>query len=136
MLLFWILMVSDRGGRVVDFLVCEYASPPRELELSMDAMMMTSPGPRLSSMCVPNFSILRKNRGIDLGIRKLGFPRGSNSKEYACNAGDLALIPGLGRSPGGGHGNPLQYSPQENPHGQRSLAGYSPWGHKESDMTE
>jgi hypothetical protein len=42
----------------------------------------------------------------------------------------------LGRSPGGGHGNPLQYSCLKNPHGQRSLAGYSPWGHKESDMTE
>ena len=46
-------------------------------------------------------------------------------------------IPGLGRSPGRGHGNPLQYSCLENPHGQRSLAGYdSPWGHKESDTTE
>ena len=40
------------------------------------------------------------------------------------------------RSPGEGHGNPLQYSCLENPHEQRSLAGYSPWGHKESDMTE
>ena len=39
-------------------------------------------------------------------------------------------------SPGGGHGNPLQYSCLENPHGQRSLAGYSPWGHRKSDMTE
>jgi len=38
--------------------------------------------------------------------------------------------------PGGGHGNPLQYFCLENPHGQRSLAGCSPWGHKESDMTE
>ena len=38
--------------------------------------------------------------------------------------------------PGGGHGNPLQYSCQENPHGQRSLVDFSPWGHKESDMTE
>ena len=37
----------------------------------------------------------------------LGFPGGSDGKEYACNAGDLGLIPGLGRSPGGGHGNPL-----------------------------
>ena len=46
------------------------------------------------------------------------------------------MIPGLGRSPGEGHGNQLQYSCLENPHGQRSLAGYSPWGHKESDMTE
>ena len=40
------------------------------------------------------------------------------------------------RSPGGGHGNPLQFSCLENPHGQRSLAGYSPWGHKELDNTE
>ena len=61
---------------------------------------------------------------------------GSAGKESACNAGDLGSIPGLGRSPGGGHGNSLQYSRLENPHGQRSLAGYSPWGHKESDTTE
>ena len=46
------------------------------------------------------------------------------------------LIPGLGRSPGGGHSNPFQYSCLENPHGQRSLTGYSSWGHKESDVTE
>ena len=45
-------------------------------------------------------------------------------------------LPGLGRSPGGGHGNPLQYSCLENPHGRRSLVGYSPWGHRESDMPE
>ena len=45
-------------------------------------------------------------------------------------------FPGLGRSPGGGHGNPLQYSCLENPHGQRSLAGYSSWDHQESDMTK
>ena len=43
---------------------------------------------------------------------------------------------GLGRSPGGGHGNPLQYSFLENSHGQRSLVGYSPWNCKESNMTE
>ena len=39
----------------------------------------------------------------------LGFPGGSDGEESACNAGDLGSIPGLGRSPGGGHGNPLQY---------------------------
>ena len=66
----------------------------------------------------------------------LGFPGGSDGKESTHNAGDLGLILGLGRSPGGGHGNPLQSSCLENPHGQRSLAGYSPWGCKESDMTE
>ena len=66
----------------------------------------------------------------------LGFPGGSDGKESACNVGDLGLNPGLGRCPGGGHGNPLQYSCLENPHGQRSLVGYSPWGHKESDTTK
>ena len=47
-------------------------------------------------------------------------------------------IPSLGweDSPGGGHGNLLQYSCLENPHGQRSLAGYTPWGRKELDTTE
>ena len=44
-----------------------------------------------------------------------GFPGSSNGKEFACNAGDLGLIPGSGRSPEGGHGNPLQYSCLENP---------------------
>ena len=57
---------------------------------------------------------------------QVGFPRSSVGKEYACNAGDLGLIPGSGRSPGEGTGNPLQYSCLEHPHGQRSLAGYSP----------
>ena len=45
----------------------------------------------------------------------MGFTGGSDSKEFACNAGDLGLIPGLRRSPGGGHRNPLQYSCLENP---------------------
>ena len=64
------------------------------------------------------------------------FPGGSDSKESACNAGDLGSIPGLGRSPGGGHGNALLYSCLENPQGQRSLAGYGPGGRKEPDTTE
>ena len=66
----------------------------------------------------------------------MGFSGGSVNKESNCNAGDLGLILGLGRSPGGGHGNPFQHSCLENLHGQRSLAGCSPWGHEESDMTE
>ena len=65
-----------------------------------------------------------------------GLPGGSDGKEPACNEGDPGLIPGLGRSPGEGNGNPLQYSCVENPHGQRSLAGYRPRGYKESDVTE
>ena len=46
---------------------------------------------------------------------KLGFPGGSGGKASACNAGDLGLIPGSGRSPGEGNGNPLQHSCLENP---------------------
>ena len=63
----------------------------------------------------------------------MGFPGGASGKEPDCQAGDIkvtGLIPGSERSPGGGHGNPLQYSCLES-HGQRSLAGQrSPWGHK------
>ena len=52
-------------------------------------------------------------------------PGGLDGKESTCSVGDLGSIPGLGRSPGGGQGNLLQYSCLENPHGQRSLVGYS-----------
>ena len=45
----------------------------------------------------------------------LGFPHGSDGKASACSTGDLGLTPGLGRSPGEGNGNPLQYSCLENP---------------------
>ena len=65
----------------------------------------------------------------------LGFPGGSEVKASACNAGDLGSMPGLGRSPGGGHDNTLPYSCLENsmnaePGGLHSM------GHKESDTTE
>ena len=72
----------------------------------------------------------------------LGFPGGSGGEESTCNAGDLGSIPMLGRSAGGGHGYPFQYSCLENPMdrrawwAERSVAGCSPWGHKESDTTE
>ena len=62
------------------------------------------------------------------------FPDGSVVKTLSSNARNLDLIPGLGQSPGGGNGNPLQYSCLEL-HRQRSLAGYNPWGHKELNMT-
>ena len=65
-----------------------------------------------------------------------GLSRWLSGKEPACSAGGMGSIPGSGRSPGEENGNPLQYSCLDNPHGQRSLAGYNPWGPKESDMTE
>ena len=65
-----------------------------------------------------------------------GASTSSAGKESASNERDLGLILGLGRSPGGGHGNSLQYSCLENLHGERSLAGCSPSRCKELDMTE
>ena len=67
---------------------------------------------------------------------KVGFPGGSDSKESACNAGDPGWIPGLGRSPGRREWLPTPVYLTGEIHGQRSLVGYSPWGLKESDMTE
>ena len=67
-----------------------------------------------------------------------GFPGGSAVKNPPAVQGDTGSIPGLGTSPGEGNGNPLQCPCLENPHGQRSLAGYSPWGrevgHDSSDL--
>ena len=69
---------------------------------------------------------------LALNIESVGFPGGSEGKGSACDAGDLSLIPGSGRSPGEGNGNPSQYFGLENSiHGQRSLGGYSPRGLKE-----
>ena len=61
----------------------------------------------------------------------MGFPCSSVGKESVYNEGDLGSILGLGRSPGKGKGFPLQYSGLRN-----SMDMYSPWGHKELDMTE
>ena len=79
---------------------------------------------------------LEKRRTSANFIRAKSGSCSSAGKESACNVRDLGSIPGLGRNPGGGHGNPLQYSCLENPHGPRSLVGYNPWGCKEPDMTQ
>ena len=78
----------------------------------------------------------RRERGSLSILLFMGFLGGSDGKKSAYSARDLGSIPGLGRSPGGGHGNPLQYSCPENPHGQRSLVGCSPWSCKELETTE
>ena len=70
-----------------------------------------------------------------------GFPGGPGSTvikdppAYATDAGDAGLTPWWGRSTGEGNGYPVQYSCLKSD-GQRSLVGYSPWGHKELNMTE
>ena len=66
----------------------------------------------------------------------MGFPGGSEVKASACNAGDPGSIPGSGRSPGEGNGQPTPvFLPGKSP-GRRSLVAYSPRGHKEWDTTE
>ena len=66
----------------------------------------------------------------------VSFPDGSAGKQSACSArvtGDVGSVPGLGRSPGGGHGSSLQHSCLENP---KEPDNYSPWGHETADSTE
>ena len=74
-------------------------------------------------------------RQASILINEWDFPGGSDGKTSAYKEGNPGLIPRSGGYPGEGNGNPLQYSFLEKSHGQRSLAGYSSWGHKESDMT-
>ena len=66
----------------------------------------------------------------------LPLPGGSDGKESACNVGDLGLVPGLGRFPGGRHSNPASVFLPREFQGQGSLVGYRPWSCKELDTTE
>ena len=77
--------------------------------------------------------MLGEGRGAGVSLESFKKSRASleaQSVKTACNVGDPASIPGPERSQGGGHGDPLKYSRPENPHGQRSPAGYSPRGRK------
>ena len=69
-----------------------------------------------------------------IGIQ--GFPSGSDGKESACNVGEPGLIPGSGRSPGEGHGNPLQYSCLKNVMDRGAWRATVLGGHKKSDVIE
>ena len=73
---------------------------------------------------------------VDYQAPLVVFPGGSDGKASIYNAGDLGSIPGSGRFPGEGNGNPLYYCCLKKSHGRRSLANYSVWGHKELDTTE
>ena len=67
-------------------------------------------------------------------VLKKGFPGGSVINNLPANAGDVGSIPELGRFPGEGNGNSLQYSSLKNSYGKRNRTGYSPWGCKELDI--
>ena len=71
---------------------------------------------------------LNRDNSFCMRPGSLGFPGGSEGKASACNEGDLGLIPGLGRSPGEGNGNPLQYSCWKIPWMEEPGRLYSPWG--------
>ena len=86
----------------------------------------------LGQVCLPPLPALLFS-SVKWGVwhlppRTMGFPGGWEGKEFGWNVGDLGSIPGLGRSPGEGNGNPLQYSGLENSMDRRALEGYSPWG--------
>ena len=66
----------------------------------------------------------------------LGFPDSSVDKESTYNAGDKGLIPGLGRSPGGGNGNPFQYHGLGNPMDRKNTSKLQSMGSQESYMTD
>ena len=80
---------------------------------------------------------LFKFRSLNIKIRMIiwGFPGVLVVKNPSVSVGDMGLIPESRRSPGRGNGNPLQFFPGKS-YGQRSLAGYSPWGLKQSDTIE
>ena len=94
----------------------------------------------LQELCKPGLTKLTYTDVLMSGRHKSGgFLSNSAVKNSSANAGDVrdpSLIPGSGRSLGGGHGNPFQYSCLENPLDRGSLVGYSPYGHKESNTTE
>ena len=86
-----------------------------------------------------------RNRLTDVGKKNLRYIvtaelanqyRSDKPSLWVVDLWDSSLTPGSGRSPGKRNGNPLQYSCLEKFHGQKSLVGYSPWGHKEADMIE
>ena len=77
-----------------------------------------------------------ENQNCGSPCQKGDFPGGSDGKEYACSVGDQGLIPKLGRSPGGGHGNPPQYSCLEKSPWTEEPGGLQSMGSQESDTTE
>ena len=124
-------------------LVSEWAPLIYEISHSCQFLFIFSPDlpDRLLQHMLSNFIQIGKKVSIVLifiNLIKLiiwGFPCSSVSEESACNAGDLGSIPGSGRSPGEGNGNPLQYSCLENPM-DRGAWQATPMGSQESDTTE
>ena len=99
--------------------LCAFSHVPIQFRLRIASSSLWSVPPSRSSW----FSCGGEVQGCQNRTPSVGFPGGSDGKASARNAGDLGSILGLGRSPGEGNGNPLQYSCR----GQRTLIGYSLW---------
>ena len=113
----------------VEELLTSQARPRPEQQTKKNPSLSQLPPPCWQNAGAKTPSFYRR------ALTNLGFSGGSDRKESACNAGDLALIPGLGRSPGEGNGNPLQYSCLENPM-DRGAWQAAVQGLKESDTIE
>ena len=109
----------------------------RSGDLSLDSVKIFG---NASSISSENLKAIDKRSEVTPKLggvsRSSGLPWWFSSKESACQARDAGWIPGSGRFPEGGNGNPLQYSCLENPMDRQAyLVGYSPWGSKESIET-
>ena len=108
-------------------------NPPPLLDCpQIKSTFKDSPAPVSQKEIQQSLAGFPKRRSQKAG--NFGFPRWV--KNPPASAEDMGSIPDLGSLPGEGNGNPDQYSCLKNPQGQRSLVGYSPWGHKELDMTK
>ena len=161
LVLFWPLIASGSHFLTQELLIWSAIIVSKSLRMDLLSGWLTIVNLNSNSLCFPcspsfvlPLVIKRMTTGTSLGgslsarvslhgslpsLERLQVgspPGGSNGKTSAYNVGDPGLIPGCGRSPGEENGNPLQHSCLENPQGQRNLMGYSPWGHKESDMTD
>ena len=94
--------------------------------------------PTLASRCFTTSATLEAQNVTQFDFRQLknnhGAPDGAIVKNLPANTADTSLIPGSRRSPGGGNGNPLQYSCLENPMERGTWQDTSSWGHQQSDM--
>ena len=119
-------------------LVFSFPTPNRFVSLG-DHLRVKGQGPHLWFWFASRSGLSEERKRGPCSL-SWGFPGDSVGKVTDCNAGDagdMGPVPVSQRFPGGGHGNPLQYPCLENPMDrERSLEGYSPWGHKELDMTE
>ena len=124
----WMFLLSLASGSLhMLFLLLDSSSLPGASLVTLNSalnpiLLPWDPSPDRAWLLYPALSWR-----LLLSPEVLRFPGGPDGKEPACDAGDLGSLTGMRRSPGGGQGNPLQYSCPENPHEEGGLAGCSPW---------